>query len=296
MIKEIRGIIRKGRRYFQDFYNYFEIIIIGFSLAAFSMYFYRMNESNYIRKSLNQNSNDLSKTFINLQYVTTCDSLLNKFLGFCAAFATLRFIKIFRFNKRIIVFMVSFKRSLKDLFAFSVIFIPLWLSFVQVIYLLLNDKSFEYSTFSKAMSTCFQIILGKFDSETFLRSSSFLGPLMFVTYNVVIVFVMTNLFISILIDYYETTKIDPSLDEEDPQLFSFLKKTILSIFQKEKQPKPVYLSWWDTLPTRFVEFLNRYKRVTTFLFVYYKTLNKLLINIFLKQALVVSNQTKLNFT
>ena len=112
MIKEIRGIIRKGRRYFQDFYNYFEIIIIGFSLASFSMYFYRMNESNYIRKSLNQNSNDLSKTFINLQYVTTCDSLLNKFLGFCAAFATLRFIKIFRFNKRIIVFMVSFKRSL----------------------------------------------------------------------------------------------------------------------------------------------------------------------------------------
>jgi polycystin 1L2 len=264
MIKEINDLRQKHWKYFQDCYNYFELLIIGFSWAAFSMYLYRLKSNYEILSKLKENSKDLDKININLEYISSCDSLLNSFLGLSAGFATLRFIKIFRFNKRIIVFVVALGRSFRELIGFFTIFFPLWLSFVQVIYFLLNDKSYEYSTFSNAMQTCFEIILGKFDSKTILHLETFLGPLVFVSYNVIIVFLMINLLISILIDYYEKTKVDPSLDEEDPEIFAYLMSIFASIFwcHKEKvNGEPVYKEHWDTLPDKFDEFLVRIQRV-----------------------------------
>ena len=46
--------------------------------------------------------------FINLQFIISYDLLVYYFLGLFVAFSTLRFIKVFRFNKRIIVFLVCF--------------------------------------------------------------------------------------------------------------------------------------------------------------------------------------------
>ena len=267
MIKEINDLRTKHCKYFQDCYNYFELIIIGLSWAAFSIYFYRMKSNYEILRKLKESSKDLDKININLEYISSCDSLLNIFLGLSAGFATLRFIKIFRFNKRIIVFFVALGRSLRELIAFFTIFFPLWLSFVQVFYFLLNDKSYEYSTFSNSMPTCFDIILGKFDSETFLHLDSVLGLLVFVAYNVIIVFVMISLLISILIDYYEKTKVDPSLDEEDPGIFAYLSSILSPIFCSCKQKantEPVYKEHWDTLPRKFDEFLVRIQRVIHF--------------------------------
>ena len=203
MLKELRDVIRRRIEYFKDFYNYNDLLIVGFSWTSFAMYLYKLNESYDIQKILKKNTSIQEQTFINLQYLVTCDFYLNSFLGFCAFFATLRFLKIFRLNKRIIVFMESFKRSVKDMVNFSVIFFIVWLSFVQVFFLLLNAKSIKYSSFTNTTETCFEIILGKFNADKFLNSGSFIGPFIFVAYNIVIVFVMTNLFVSILIDNYE---------------------------------------------------------------------------------------------
>ena len=111
MIVEIREIIQKKLKYFLDIYNYIELLIIAFAWSAFSMFLYRLYESNHIYKELNSNK------FINLQYLTTCDTAMNYFLGFCVAFASLRFVKILRFNKKVIVFFLAFKTSLRELIA-----------------------------------------------------------------------------------------------------------------------------------------------------------------------------------
>ena len=262
MIVEIKKIIQKRFEYFLDVYNYIELIIIGFAWAAFSMYLYRLYGSYEIYKELT--SSDLKNVFINLQYITSCDLLLNYFLAFCVAFATLRFIKIFRFNKRIIVFFVAFKQSLKELISFGFIYLILWLSFAQVFYLLLNDQTFQFSTFANSISTCFQIMLGKFNADAFRpTNSSFLRPVLFVCYNICFVFVVLNTMITILVKNYQIARESKELDCEDPDMYNYLKSLAEPIFCffRTKKKSAVYTNYFETMPNRFDENLERLEKV-----------------------------------
>ena len=82
MLVEVRQFMKLGRKYFYQFYNYIELIIIGFSWAAFSMYLYRLYSSYDIYNKISKNSsNGLQSIFINLQNTINCDQLLNYFIG-----------------------------------------------------------------------------------------------------------------------------------------------------------------------------------------------------------------------
>ena len=267
MAVEIRELMKVGAKYFKYFYNYIELFIIGFSWTAFSMYLYRLYSSYNIYDHIRNKSPAFSGKFINLQYVTSCDEFLNMFLGFCATFATLRFIKLLRFNKRVILFLIAFKKSLNELASFGVVFLILWMAFVQAIYLLLNNESYEFSSLPNSMYTCFQIILGKFNGDTFYSANSILAPFLFVAYNIFIIFVMINIFVSILIDNLHLAYNDQELDKEDPEFFSYLKTLFNSVVcfwrEKKSHEETVYKDFWDSLPNRFDAFLNRFRELVS---------------------------------
>ena len=160
LIVEIRRLIKVRVKYFLDFNNYIELVIIGFSWAAFSMYIYRIYGSYQIYDTISRKGS-VSTKYINLQYISNYDKFLTYFLGICTAFGTLRFLKLLRFNKRIIVFIHAFKLSLKELFSFGIVFFVAWFAFVQLFFFLYNDLKHEFSSLSQSMETCFQMILGR---------------------------------------------------------------------------------------------------------------------------------------
>jgi hypothetical protein len=205
------------------------LIIIAFSWAAFAMYLYMLYASYGVYSKIREKSTIFPDKFINLQYITRCHELFNTFLGICAAFATLRFIKLLQFNKKIIVFLAAFKKSLNQLVSFGVLFLVLWMSFVQAIYLLLNSEALEFSSLQNTMYTCFQIILGKFNADLFYEAQSVFAPYLFVSYNICVVFVMLNIFGAILIESFNLVRVDKQLDEEDPELFTYLKFVVSSV-------------------------------------------------------------------
>ena len=161
--------------------------------------------------------------------------------------------------------MHGFKRSLNELTSFAVVFLVLLMSFVQAFYILMNNESTLFSSLAQSIYACFQIILGKFDANTFYTSKSKLSPFLFVAFNIVVVFVMINIFVSILIENFHLACQDQQLDEEDPELLSYLKAVAKSVFfcfkKNDDEPKPVYFDFWDSLPNRFEEILQRYKQV-----------------------------------
>jgi polycystin 1L2 len=257
--------------YFKQFHNYIDLLVIAFSWTSFSMFLYRLYASYSIYTSLRKKG--LRNKFINLQYLAGYDQFLAYFLGFCAFLVTLRFIKLLRFNKRIILFLAAFLRSLIELLSFSLVFLIVWLSFVQAIFLLMNSQTYEFSSFNKSMETCFQIILGKFNSNSFLLANSVLAPILFAAYNIVILFVMLNIFVTILIDHYNLTKQDENLYAQDPGLFNYIFSALKPLmFWRKESPKitnPVYLEIIDGLPSRFDDIMIRFNRVS---FLFLKTI------------------------
>ena len=263
MVVEVRQCLKLGLKYFCQLNNYIELCLIAFSWTAFAMYLYRLYSSYGIYKAIRISHTPPSsnRRFINLQYTVSCDQLLSYFLGFCVALATFRFINLFRFSKRIIVFLLAFRKALGELVSFGIIFGVVWLAFVQTIYILMNDQSLQMDSFVHTMTTCFQIILGKFNGDIFYKRDSILALFVFIGYNVCVIFVLVSLFVTILIEHYDLACGDLDLDRKDPHLYNYLRSVASSVFaRKEKQRTPVYIDFWDYLPVKFDEQMQRMKK------------------------------------
>ena len=280
MAKEIKEIVRDRSKYFKQFYNYIELIIIAFSWASFSMYLYRLYSSYEVYNLLKKSKKDFTQTaqlstfiqtaFINLQYISYCNDTLQMFLGFCAAFGTIRFIKLLRFNKKIIVFIQAFSHSIKDLLSFGLLFIILWFSFVQAMYLIFNEKSAQFATLVTSMETLFQLILGKFDVLPIIKANAVFGSIFYILYNILVVCMLINIFLSILTDHYNEARMSHDLDREDPELFSYFKSVVGSVFSKKDKDKaqPTYVDPVGGFPRKMEQFLSRFNKVNNLFFIY----------------------------
>jgi hypothetical protein len=85
------------------------------------------------------------------------------------------------------------------------------------------------------MESCFQMILGNFPFESLLKGNILFGTVLFFVYNIMILFVLINMFLTILVDNYHETKKDSSrMDDEDPNLYQYIKSLFFSLVSKEK--------------------------------------------------------------
>ena len=224
-----------------------EVCIIAFSWTAFSMYLYRLYASFELvdkLKLIKAEKEEIHSLYLNLQYIAYCNELLKNFMALCAGLATIRFIKLLRFNKKIIVFLQAFVYSVKELLSVGICFGIIWIAFVQCIYVIFNDKSPQFSSFLTTMETCFQIILGKFDVKPMTNSNAVFGPLIYVLYNILIIFILINIILSVLTEHYSKAKLSNDLEKQDPDLFNYIKMKIELFFKQnsknELNSEPMY--------------------------------------------------------
>jgi hypothetical protein len=268
MFKEARLLMREKFAYFLKFWNYIELVLIGFSWTAFSLYLYRMYSA---YKILYAFKNSKSNEYINMQFSSYCNDLLGMCFGFCAACGTLRFLKLLRFNRKIIIFMIAFRNCARELLSFGLIFMIVWMSFVQTMYLIFNERSQQFSSIVKTMGTCFQMVLGKFEVDVLIKSNALFGTILFILYNLVIVCVLLSMFLTIIADYYsEISKEDDFiLEEEDPEFFEYLKEKFLflipSSYLKNDNEEIALKSHSETFPEKVHQLVRYINRVNLFL-------------------------------
>ena len=227
MISEIRELCKQGKKYFTHFWSFVEWLIIIFSWAAVAMYAYRIYASIEI-------SNFFKKTsgygYYKLQYVTLWNESLRYCLAFCACLGTLKFLKLLRFDKRVSFLSSTIQYASKQLIAFGFMFFILWCAFVQLMYIFFQDKILGFSTFLRSMTTCFQIMLGKFQVNPLLQANPLFGPIIFSIYNIFIVFILLNMFISIINDAFSAIRSSNANYSDDYQMFNFIYNKMRLLF------------------------------------------------------------------
>ena len=223
MVNEIRLLIKEGKKHLKDFWSLIEWATIGFSWAAVVIYVYRIYASNEILDFFKKTS---GYAYIKMQYVALWNETLGYCLAFCAALGTLKFLKLLRFNKRISFLAATIKHSAKELLAFGFIFFIIYGAFVQLMYLFFQDKTVGFSTFIRAMTTCFQIMLGKFEVQSLMKTHAILGPLLFSAYNIFIVFILLNMFVSIISDTFAKVRADINKQSDDYHMVKFIKTKV----------------------------------------------------------------------
>jgi polycystin 1L2 len=230
MVREIKLAIKLKWAYLREIWSWNEWTIISLSFASFAMFIYRINKAYDVQSFVKKYG---GYGYIKLQYASFWNDELSICLGLVCFLATLKFFKLLRFYPRISLLFDTLRGASRDLVSFSVVFLVVWIAFVQLFYILLNNKLSQFQSLLTSMETCFQICLGKFQATL----NETLPIMVYVFYHLVIIFTMLNLFIAIIVDAFDDARNDPVGSFSENFIMQFIKAKILNIFVKSKSQK-----------------------------------------------------------
>ncbi len=262
-IKEIKKIYKLRKQYFKQFWPYIEWSLLIFSYVSCAMYAYRMYAKSELMEKLEKRSATPS-TIIKLQTLSYWNDIFMVFISICSFIATLKFMKILRFSRNINFLITTFKNGFKDIVCFLIIFCVIWLAYVSLMFLIFHDKVKGFTTFTYAMETTFLIFVGKFEAQALFASSSILGPIIFFSFNIVLVLVLVNMLISIITDAFAISRLDykEQNKDEDSLIIEFIKTKFNALFnnkgkQKTNDYNENYNDYVDTLEAKITRLADQ---------------------------------------
>ena len=166
--------------------------------------------------------------------------------------------------------------------SFGVVFLVAWLAYIQVFYVRLNDQYFEFHSMVKSIMTGVELILLQ-KSTLFLSEQTYLLAILYILFILCVIFTLVNVFLTIVTESYAMARIemfgDPvqgsekhgshllefvknDEENEDPELFNYLKSLVLSFFfrnnkSQDRKSTPKYVENWDQLISKMNESLYR---------------------------------------
>jgi hypothetical protein len=108
---------------------------------------------------------------------------------------------------------------------FFVVFCVIWIAYVCIFFALFNDSMYGGSTFLKAIETTYLMILHKFNSQDMVANQPILGPIVFLSYMLIVSIIMANFMVVIIVIEYERIKADfkARYGDDDAVVWEFFK-------------------------------------------------------------------------
>jgi hypothetical protein len=100
---------------------------------------------------------------VNFVSISIWDEVFSLVLASVVFLATIKFIKMLKFNKRMSMLGDTIKMATKDLKYFSITFFIYFSAFCMTAYMLFGKKLSSYGTFIGSIESLFAFALGSFD-------------------------------------------------------------------------------------------------------------------------------------
>ena len=247
-------------RYLTGFWNLIELSIIITAFVSFLMTILRIISANNVLSFFKTTG---GYSYIKLQNVNDNNQTLTNCLGLCASISTIKLLKMLRFNQNISILGITLKQCFEELVSFSFVFLVIWISFVQIMYLIFNQNLEGYLSITKTMESTFEMMIGKLSATQFMQSNSILGPIIVSAYCSAIIFFALNIFISIIIDSFDKVRREAKIDPDKFGFLDHITNKFKRLFQKKlKGPSnDQYKSHNDILPKQIDQMIDIIFRV-----------------------------------
>jgi hypothetical protein len=235
---EVKELSRRKKKYFEDPWNYLEFLVIGLSFSAIGLYFARLGFGKLAVNRMKKNPND----FTSFTYVLMLEECQIATLGFAVFFAILKSLRLLRFNRRMSLLTRTVKECGQPLLSFFLMFMIIFLAYVQFAIIVFGPVDEDYSSFAKCLSTMMSLTLGGFDFNSLIANSRVLGPIFFFTYMVYVFMILVNVFLSIINDTLAEVKSDVDKQPNDFEIVDFVMHHIKMVAGVRVGPaiKPLY--------------------------------------------------------
>jgi len=229
LIKEIPIMNKMKWKYLIQFWKLVNLFIISFSIASFAVSFnFYYNQ----QKSLDLISQTQGYSYINFQGLTISNNLLIILLALSCFFSSIKFIRLFRFNKKILFFSKVFKKCLNNMTNFSFIFLVFLFAFIQIMYLSFNDQVKDFKSFTTSIMTVFNILITRCPIP-FLNNNLVIFPFFFI-----LDFIFLSLMILILENTFQSMKKDKEFKDKYEIDYIEILKSKLNIFNRKIKLAP----------------------------------------------------------
>lgn len=219
---ELRHIKGAGRRHFNSFWNCLQFLKLMISLTCVMIYLLRHAMTSAVVERITK----LKDKYYNFQRIAMWDELFQILLGIIVFASILKLIHILRFNRRMSMLAGTLKLSAKEMATFSLVFMIVLFSFVASGYLLFGAEVREFKTTTRGFETLLSFSLGSFDFQGVLETSRILGPIYFLFFFIFVVFVLLNVFVTILNEAFVVVRQDVLRQNNEYEIIDFISTRI----------------------------------------------------------------------
>ena len=135
---------------------------------------------------------------VNLQVAIYANDLLTYLLAFSCFFATLKFIRLGRYNHRLMFFVRTLQTAAADLLSFVSMFSIIFVAFIGLFHLLFVGELRSCASLLHTAQMLFEMTLMKFDAQQLSEAAPLLGPFSFSLFILTVVFVCMSMLVAIV--------------------------------------------------------------------------------------------------
>ncbi|XP_054724298.1 location of vulva defective 1-like [Uloborus diversus] len=218
-ICQFAALYRDGRKYFSQYWNIAETFNLLAAYASISAEVYKLILTWRILEIFTATE---GTGYIKLQEVLLLDEAFCYLIGFLMSLATLKFIKLLRFNKRIGSMTATLRLCAKELKGYSICLLVVFFAFVALFWLTLGRGVREFCSFFASFESSISMMLKKFNYEDMESASPVVAPLAFFTFALTASVILVNILLTIIIQSFEEVKYDVKLQNSDYELLPFI--------------------------------------------------------------------------
>lgn len=218
VVKEIRLLVKKGREHLKNPWSVLEMFVTLLSLSAVGLYFARMKFTNDALRDMN----DDQSGFVSFHYTAFLDEWLKCIIGIIVFLSFLKLFRLLRFNRRMSLLQQVLKRCFTQLISFLFMFALAFLAFALLACLVFGQAMEGFGTFLTSCASLMDTILGKFTLKGMVEANRIIGPIFFYTYTVSMVFVLINMFLSIINDAFTEVRSDVEKQSNEYEIVDFM--------------------------------------------------------------------------
>lgn len=160
--------------------------------------------------------------YVNFQSMALYDEMYGWMCACVVFLATVQFLKLLQFNKKMNMLGDTVSLSAKDLKVFSITCsIYIW-AFISTGFLLFGKDLLDYASLINSAEALFSFALGAFDFDAMNASNKILGPLFFFMFIAIVYVGLMSMFLTILADAFTQVKANVDKQSNDYELVDFM--------------------------------------------------------------------------
>ena len=225
-LQELYKMYRQRCAYFRNAWNLIEILqLISSSLVVT---FYVIKSKIILNRISKLKENPF--VIVSFQTVVIWNEAENVALAVAIFIATLKLLRMIRFNPHVIMLLQSFRVSRELLVSYSVLFVVIFISYAQLGRMALGNNMYRYSTFLRALAAELLMCLGgNMQFRELQGIDRVLGPFFSFSFVSLMSFIFVNFFVAILNDSYDDAKENTDRESEDFEMADFIMEKLVGM-------------------------------------------------------------------